>query len=94
MVFVGQSYQGDHHSLGDGSTASKRYQDRSEAIAAARNDYPIGSPVVVYYDPRDPNSSLLKPGINFGTCVLLGLGIISFPFGLSLLVLTIRLSKA
>jgi hypothetical protein len=48
-VFLGRRIRGD----GDDGPAE------SAATTVAR--YPAGSPVVVYYDPRNPADSLLEP---------------------------------
>ena len=85
----GIPYFGDRYSLGDGSTASKRFHEKSKAIAE-KNKYPIGDAINVFYKPTDPSFSILKPGINFGTCVPIVLGFIFLPTGLSLLILAIR----
>ena len=71
----GSSHRGDRYSLGDGSTASKRYPERSDAIAAAAQNHRIGQTVTVYYNPADPSSAILKPGVNIGTVVPLILGL-------------------
>jgi hypothetical protein len=85
-----QTYGGDRYSLGTGSTASKRYQERSKALTTGKKTYPVGSAVAVYYDPKDPASAILEPGANFGTYVPLVMGLVTFPGGLALLMLSLR----
>ncbi|MBE9240294.1 DUF3592 domain-containing protein [Synechocystis salina] len=85
----GNAYTGDRYSLGDGSTASKRFNERSKAIAE-KNKYPIGSAIDVFYKPTEPSLAILKPGVNFGTAVPIILGFIFLSTGLSLLILVIR----
>lgn len=70
------SYTSDRFSLGGGSTASKRYNDEEEARAGGREAYPTGSLVLVSYDPQDPGSAVLDPGLNWGTAVPLILGLL------------------
>lgn len=88
----GIAYTNDRYSLGDGPTASKRYQNRAEAIAAARKDYPVGQAIDIYYDPAEPSSSVIKPGVGFGTLVPLVLGCIFLPSGIGLIFLSIQRS--
>lgn len=88
----GIRYTGDRYSLGDGSTASKRFSVRSQAIAE-KAKYPIGGAIAVYYKPTEPSSAILKPGINWGTTVPLILGLFFFPSGMAFLVLLLRYLK-
>jgi hypothetical protein len=40
------------------------------------NAYPVGKPVEVHYDPKDPNRSLIEPGSESGTFLtLVGAGL-------------------
>ena len=64
----GISYSGDRYSLGDGSSASKKFKERREVIAE-KNKYPLGSAIDVYYRPTNPDSAILKPGINTANCI-------------------------
>jgi len=80
-------YRGDRYSLGNGSTASKRYPERSEATAAAAKNYRIGQSVEVYYNPADPTSAVLKPGANISTFVPLILGLFFIASGVSIVIL-------
>jgi hypothetical protein len=89
----GSSFTNDRYSLGDGPTASKRFQSKSEAIAAARKDYPVGQAIDIYYDPAEPNSSVIKPGVGFGTLVPLVMGCIFLPSGIGLLILSMQSSS-
>ena len=77
----GQQYSGDRYSLGDGSTASKRFKERGEAIAE-KAKYPTGNEIDVYYKPDEPSFAILKPGINVGTVVPLVLGLLFLPTGI------------
>lgn len=67
-------YSGNRFSLGEGPRASKIFDERSAAGQAAERDYPVGSVVVVHYDPDDPSSAVLSSGANWGTYVPLVLG--------------------
>ncbi len=80
----GRPYTGDRYSLGQGSRASQRYPSRSEARTASRRNYPMGSPVDVYYDPADPASAVLKAGPNWATFGPLLIGLIFIPGGIFL----------
>lgn len=85
-----RTYSSDRYSLGNGSTASKQYDTRTEAQSAGQESYPAGSEVMVYYDPTNPASTVLKPGANFGTYVPLVMGLVFLPFGLVLLITMVR----
>lgn len=86
----GKSYTNDRYSLGDGPTASKRFQNQGEAIAAARQDYPVGQAIDIYYNPAEPSSSVIKPGVGFGTLVPLVMGCIFLPSGIGLLIYSMQ----
>lgn len=88
----GTVYSNDRYSLGDGPTASKRFQNQGEAIAAARKDYPVGQAIDIYYDPAEPSSSVIKPGVGFGTLVPLVIGCIFLPSGMGLLLISMQRS--
>jgi hypothetical protein len=71
---AGERYESDRFSLGNGSTASRRYPERSEAVVAANQAYPTGSPLEVYYDPQAPSAAVLQPGASWATYMPLVLG--------------------
>ena len=54
--------------FGENSYDSRR---RAESIAAR---YPVGRKVAVYYDPTRPGKSVLEPGVNGGSYIVLGVG--------------------
>ena len=86
-------YTNDRYSLGSGSTASSRYSTEDEARSDAREAYPSGSEITVYYDPADPFSSVLDPGLNWGTFVPLLMGLVFIPTGIVFLVVIRRSYK-
>ncbi|NJN73714.1 MAG: DUF3592 domain-containing protein [Limnothrix sp. RL_2_0] len=88
----GRSFTNDRYSLGDGPTASKRFQNQGEAIAAARKDYPVGQAINIYYNPTEPSSSVIKPGVGFGTLVPLVMGCLFLPSGIGLLLISMQRS--
>jgi hypothetical protein len=90
----GNRYQGDRYSLGDGSTASRTYRERQEAIAAAEDHYSIGQPIDVYYDPNSPTEAVLKPGANIGTFVPAIFGTVLGASGVGLLILAQRIAAS
>lgn len=51
---------------------SHREREEAEEILAR---YPVGQPVVVYYDREQPERSVLEKGVNVGGTVFLGLGL-------------------
>lgn len=89
---AGIAYSNNRYSLGDGPTASKRFQSKGEAIAAARKDYPVGQTIDIYYNPAEPSSSVIKPGVSFGTLVPLVMGCIFLPSGIGLLLISMQRS--
>ncbi|MGB2927003.1 MAG: DUF3592 domain-containing protein [Limnothrix sp.] len=88
----GQLYQGDRHSLGEGTTASEKFPNENEAIAAAQRDYPVGRKIEVYYNPQKPGVAVLKPGVNFSAYIPFVLGFVMLPSGVILLIVTISSS--
>lgn len=77
----GQSYTGSRYSLGSGSRSDRMFNSRPEAERAGKAAFPIGSNVVVYYNPDNPDSTVLKPGANWGTYVPIFLGLFFGGFG-------------
>lgn len=65
----GQTYSGNRYSLGDGSTASQRWNSEEEAQAAAAAAYIPSQEIAVYYDPANPESAVLRPGASFSTYI-------------------------
>ena len=51
----------------------------SEKIAAA---YPVGKKVSVYYNPEDPDNSVLEQGVTIGSYIVLGIGVLFVAIGL------------
>ena len=74
-------YTCDCYSLGDGSTASKKFKERSQAITE-KNKYSIGSDIDVYYKPTEPSYAVLKPGANWGTFIPLIIGLFFLSIGI------------
>ncbi len=48
-------------------------RDHAEEIVAR---YPAGSGVTVYYDPADPETAVLEPGVTWSSYMLLGMGVL------------------
>ena len=63
----GHNYEGDRVFYGFTDFYLRR---GAEAVI---EKYPIGQLVDVYYDPTDPNSAVLKPGVTLRTWVAVGL---------------------
>jgi hypothetical protein len=55
--------------FGENSYSSRR---KAEGIAA---NYPVGKNVTVYYDPEQPDKSVLEPGVSAGSYIVLGIGV-------------------
>lgn len=56
--------------FGENSYGNKRTADE---IAAK---YPIGKSVTVFYDPQNPEKSVLEPGVSSGSYIVLGIGVL------------------
>jgi len=55
--------------FGENSYSSRK---KAEGIA---NSYPVGKNVTVYYDPQQPEKSVLEPGVSAGSYIVIGIGI-------------------
>ncbi|MCI0396561.1 MAG: DUF3592 domain-containing protein [Chloroflexi bacterium] len=64
-----QQYQDDTIKFGETS-----YGNRNRAQEVA-DKYPVGATVTVYYDPSDPATAVLEPGVSGGSYLILGLGV-------------------
>ena len=70
----GVPYTSDRFALGDGSRIDDEYDTEEEARAAM--PYRTGERVEVFFDPEDPSSAVLDPGIGGSTYVPIGLGLL------------------
>lgn len=71
----GTEMKGNRVSLGDyGSSNSSHAQ-------GIVNRYPVGRDITVYYDPRNPATCLLEPGVQAVTYILPLLGLAFFAMG-------------
>ncbi len=66
----GDTYSSDNVSFGQYSSS-----DPSEARKIVR-DYPQGSSVTVYYNPEDPDVSVLEPGVTWSSYIIWGMGLL------------------
>ena len=69
-------YESHTIKFGENSYSSRR---KAEGIASG---YPIGKKVIVYYDPQEPERSVLEPGVSGGSYIVLGIGILFGIIGL------------
>jgi hypothetical protein len=65
-----RSYESYTIKFGENSYGNRR---EAEEIAAR---YPVGQSVPVYYDPADPERSVLEPGVSLGSYIVLGIGVL------------------
>jgi hypothetical protein len=77
-----QTYKGDKVTFGEVSTSS-----RSRARKVVRR-YPSGKKIAVFYDPKDPETSVLETGLSGGVWLLPGIGLLFFLVPLGMLVHT------
>ena len=75
----GVRYENDDLRIGQVFTAF-----RSQAQKAARR-HPRG-PAKIYYDPSDPQNSVLEPGFHLGNCLMPGVGLLFTVVGVILVV--------
>jgi hypothetical protein len=62
------SYRGDRITFGQNSYGSRR---GAEEVVAR---YPVGQTVAVYYDPVEPDSAVLEPGVSSGSYIVISIG--------------------
>ncbi|MCB1058252.1 MAG: DUF3592 domain-containing protein [Acidobacteria bacterium] len=67
----GESYSGSRYTLG---TTYEKFRERSDAREAAKQ-FPAGSAIPVYYDPKDPSQAVLDPSSSFAIYIPLLLGL-------------------
>lgn len=73
----GQEYHGSRRTFSDVRTSSR---SRTEKVLER---YPPGGSVRVYYDPADPSTSVLEPGVGIMSYVLLLLVLAFLAFGVA-----------
>jgi hypothetical protein len=73
----GQEFQGTRRTFANVRTGSRR---RTESILLR---YPQGGSVAVYYNPEDPSSSVLEPGVTWVNYLLLAFAIILLLVGIA-----------
>lgn len=64
------SYENGTIKFGENAYSSRR---EAEQIAAG---YPVGRDVTVYYNPDQPDRSVLEPGVSGGSYIVLGIGVL------------------
>jgi hypothetical protein len=65
-----QRYQDTRIKFGENSYSSN---NRAQEVV---NRYPIGQTVAVYYDPAEPETAVLEPGVTSGSYIVIGIGAI------------------
>ena len=65
-----QTFGGSRIKFGENSYGSER------PARAIVDRYPAGTRVAVYYDPADPERSVLEPGVSGGSYLVLGIGLL------------------
>ncbi len=66
----GTFYEGYRIKFGENTYSSER-----EALEIL-GMYPVGQTVMVYYDPADPDNTVLEPGVSGGSYIVLSVGVI------------------
>jgi len=64
-----RQYSADMVSFGQYGSSSRSH---AEEIV---NRYPTGRTVAVYYDPSDPGTAVLEPGVTWSSYMILGIGL-------------------
>ena len=65
-----QRFSADRIKFGENSYSSRR---QAEDVVAR---YPVGQTVAVYYDPVEPETAVLEPGVSSGSYIVIGIGAI------------------
>lgn len=74
----GEKITGDNITFGTYSSSSPKGANQTV------KRYPLGEPVKVYYNPKDPWNSVLEPGAGAVSYILLGIGGVFFLLGVVL----------
>jgi hypothetical protein len=69
--------------------AVSSYTSRGKAESELAR-YPSGATVTVYYDPADPASSVLVPGVTMGIYLMLAVGVACLVLAIAILVSALR----
>lgn len=77
----GVDHEGDRISIGAAGSGDP------ELAEAIRGRYPVGGAVPVHYDPSDPASSVLEPGVHGSTYILAIIGVVFLFMGALVLLL-------
>ena len=77
----GVDHEGDRISIGAAGSGDP------ELAEAIRGRYPVGGEVPVHYDPSDPASSVLEPGVHGSTYILAIIGVVFLFMGALVLLL-------
>ena len=85
----GQLYRSTRYSFGSGDTVA-RARNKEKAHLIARQRFPVGKEIRVFYDPEEPKQSVLAGGLNWGTFVPLVLGLFFALAGASIVALAVR----
>jgi hypothetical protein len=81
----GARYLGDSVAVGDFSSSSRARADR------ITRQYPVDAQVEVFYDPEEPVTSLLEPGVSAKAFAMPGIGAVFLAAGLVMLYFLPRL---
>jgi len=81
---AGKSY------LGGRISSSEVYKKNLASANGVLRNYPVGRRVTVYYDPADPSSSLLVPGVPRNLYLLLGGAVLCLLLGVAVAVSALK----
>lgn len=82
-----QSYQGRRIKFGENAYG---FRARAQSVA---DRYPVGHSVSVYYDPADPNLSVLEPGVSLGSYIVVCIGAVFVFFSLLAIPVTLVMRR-
>ena len=82
-----KTYEGDKVTVSEVSTGSR---GRARNIV---NRYPVGNKVTVFYDPDDPETSVLETGMTGGSWLFPGIGVVFFLIPLTILITSEKASR-
>jgi len=82
--------QGAKH-IGDRVTVADHASTSGAKHHRIAQRYPLGADITVYYNPNNPDESLLEPGLRFAPFILIIIGLFASSIGLGIKWLSYRL---
>lgn len=81
-----QNYINNQFAVADNTQSPHSFDSEDHALKSAEASYPIGSAVPVFFNPENPEESVLNKGVTRDAYLPLSLGLFFFSMGVYLLV--------